>query len=104
MHELKEPRGQVSVFDYAGDDARAAVLALGDPLAVFILMLRVGLVVPEPGGFQVKERLRRIVDVAAGSASGRIVSTLEGGYELRSLGRCVEAHVRVLMGLAGAGY
>jgi acetoin utilization deacetylase AcuC-like enzyme len=41
----------------------------------------------------------QIVDVAAVSASGRIVSVLEGGYELDSLARCVEAHVRVLMGL-----
>ena len=40
----------------------------------------------------------RIVDVASRFASGRIVSTLEGGYELRSLARCVEAHVRILMG------
>ena len=41
----------------------------------------------------------RIVDLASASASGRIVSTLEGGYELRSLARCVETHVRILMGI-----
>ena len=41
----------------------------------------------------------QIVTAAADSASGRIVSTLEGGYELRSLARCVEAHIRVLMGV-----
>lgn len=41
----------------------------------------------------------QIVDIASSSASGRIVSTLEGGYELKSLARCVETHVRVLMGL-----
>lgn len=41
----------------------------------------------------------RIVEVARNSASGRIVSALEGGYELRSLARCAEMHVRVLMGL-----
>ena len=41
----------------------------------------------------------RIVDVANQSASGRIVSVLEGGYELKSLARCVETHIRVLMGL-----
>ena len=39
----------------------------------------------------------RIVEVANQYASGRIVSVLEGGYELKSLARCVEAHVRVLM-------
>jgi acetoin utilization deacetylase AcuC-like enzyme len=41
----------------------------------------------------------RIVEVANQSASGRIISSLEGGYELKSLARCVDAHVRVLMGL-----
>ncbi len=40
----------------------------------------------------------QIVEVARRSASGRIVSTLEGGYELRSLARCVESHIRVLVG------
>jgi len=42
----------------------------------------------------------QIVDVAEASASGRIISALEGGYELNSLARCVESHVRVLMGLS----
>ncbi len=41
----------------------------------------------------------QIVEMAAKSASGRIVSVLEGGYELNSLARCAEMHVRVLMGL-----
>jgi len=41
----------------------------------------------------------QIVEVAAKSAAGRIVSVLEGGYELHSLARCAELHVRVLMGL-----
>jgi len=42
----------------------------------------------------------QIMRVAGDSASGRIVSVLEGGYELNSLARCVETHVRVLMGLS----
>lgn len=41
----------------------------------------------------------QIVEVALKSASGRIASTLEGGYEVNSLARCVESHIRVLMGL-----
>jgi acetoin utilization deacetylase AcuC-like enzyme len=41
----------------------------------------------------------QIMAAATGPASGRIVSVLEGGYELHSLGRCVAAHVRLLMGL-----
>ena len=44
----------------------------------------------------VTEEMVRIADI---SASGRIVSALEGGYELHSLARCTEAHIRVLMGL-----
>jgi acetoin utilization deacetylase AcuC-like enzyme len=42
------------------------------------------------------EQIVRIADV---SASGRIVSVLEGGYELQSLARCVDTHLRVLMDL-----
>jgi acetoin utilization deacetylase AcuC-like enzyme len=41
----------------------------------------------------------QIVQVANESADGRVVSLLEGGYEFDSLARCVDAHVRVLMGL-----
>jgi acetoin utilization deacetylase AcuC-like enzyme len=41
----------------------------------------------------------RIFEVAGRSASGRIVSTLEGGYDYKSLSRCVELHLRVLMSL-----
>ena len=41
----------------------------------------------------------QIVDVAAKFSRNRIVSALEGGYEHNSLARCVETHVRVLMGL-----
>ena len=44
----------------------------------------------------VTEEMVRIADI---SASGRIVSALEGGYELHSLARCAESHIRVLMGL-----
>ena len=43
---------------------------------------------------------QKLAQIAADSASGRIVSVLEGGYELNSLARCVEAHLRVLMGLS----
>jgi acetoin utilization deacetylase AcuC-like enzyme len=41
----------------------------------------------------------KLVRIAERSASKRIVSTLEGGYELHSLARCTELHLRVLMGL-----
>jgi len=39
---------------------------------------------------------QQLKDVARTHAKGRIVSSLEGGYNLRALGRSVEAHVRVL--------
>ncbi len=38
----------------------------------------------------------RIMEVAKRHAKGRIVSCLEGGYDLSSLARSVEAHLRVL--------
>ena len=39
---------------------------------------------------------QRIKDIAQRFAKGRIVSCLEGGYNLNALARSVEAHVRVL--------
>jgi len=41
----------------------------------------------------------KLKEVAARHAQGRIVSSLEGGYNLDALGRSVEAHVRVLADL-----
>ncbi len=40
---------------------------------------------------------RAICEVAEARAGGRVVSTLEGGYDLEALGQSVAAHVRVLM-------
>jgi acetoin utilization deacetylase AcuC-like enzyme len=42
---------------------------------------------------------QQLKDVAARHAKGRMVSCLEGGYNLDALARSVEAHVRVLAGL-----
>ena len=39
----------------------------------------------------------RLLEIAASHAGGRLVSVLEGGYDLAALGRCVAAHLRVLM-------
>ena len=41
----------------------------------------------------------QVKEIAKKYASGRIVSTLEGGYNLSALGRSVEAHLRVLAGV-----
>jgi acetoin utilization deacetylase AcuC-like enzyme len=41
---------------------------------------------------------REIVDVAAKCCGGRVVSTLEGGYDLQALASSAAAHVRALMG------
>jgi acetoin utilization deacetylase AcuC-like enzyme len=40
----------------------------------------------------------KLMDVAHRHAKGRVVSTLEGGYNTEALGRCVVEHVRVLAG------
>jgi acetoin utilization deacetylase AcuC-like enzyme len=40
----------------------------------------------------------KLVEVADRHAEGRVVSTLEGGYNTDALGRCVVEHVRILAG------
>jgi len=42
---------------------------------------------------------KRIKEVAKRHSKGRIVSCLEGGYNLDALAQCVEAHIRVLADL-----
>jgi acetoin utilization deacetylase AcuC-like enzyme len=39
-----------------------------------------------------------LLDVAARHAGGRVVSSLEGGYNVRALGRCVAEHVATMLG------
>jgi acetoin utilization deacetylase AcuC-like enzyme len=41
---------------------------------------------------------RKLLDVACSSAGGRVVSVLEGGYDLQGLKESVAAHVTALMG------
>jgi acetoin utilization deacetylase AcuC-like enzyme len=41
---------------------------------------------------------RQLLDVADRCCGGRVVSTLEGGYDLQALGASAAAHVRALMG------
>jgi acetoin utilization deacetylase AcuC-like enzyme len=41
----------------------------------------------------------QVMAVAREHAGGRVISVLEGGYDLAALGRSVTAHVRALMGL-----
>ena len=40
----------------------------------------------------------KLMDVADRSAGGRVVSVLEGGYDLQGLSESVAAHVTALMG------
>jgi acetoin utilization deacetylase AcuC-like enzyme len=40
---------------------------------------------------------RALMDVANRHAKGRVVSALEGGYDLDALGRSAAAHVEALM-------
>lgn len=44
------------------------------------------------------ETTKRLMDVADKKCGGRVVSLLEGGYDLEGLGRSVAAHVQALMG------
>ncbi len=41
---------------------------------------------------------QRICEQADASAEGRVVSSLEGGYELHALARSVEAHLKAMLG------
>ncbi|UCB53219.1 MAG: histone deacetylase [Candidatus Zixiibacteriota bacterium] len=70
------------IFISAGFDAHQ-----DDPLASISL---------SESGF--KKLTQVIVKLAAKSCEGRLVSVLEGGYNLRSLSISVEKHIRVLMG------
>jgi acetoin utilization deacetylase AcuC-like enzyme len=40
---------------------------------------------------------RKIMDIADKTAQGRVVSVLEGGYDLEGLSKSVDAHVIALM-------
>ena len=41
---------------------------------------------------------RQVMAVAQRHCQGRVISCLEGGYELSALGRSAAAHVKVLIG------
>lgn len=45
----------------------------------------------------------RILEVAASPAAGRVVSTLEGGYDLDALADCAAAHVGALLAAGASG-
>ena len=47
-------------------------------------------------GYQAMGRL--LLDLAQQTASGRVVTVLEGGYNLQVLADCVEDHLRLLLG------
>ncbi len=44
-----------------------------------------------------EELTRRVKNVAEIHAKGRLVSVLEGGYNLKALGESVQTHIQVLM-------
>ena len=46
---------------------------------------------------------RRLAELAGGHAAGRLVSLLEGGYDLGALGRSARAHVEALGAVAAGG-
>ncbi|RED52503.1 histone deacetylase family protein [Aestuariispira insulae] len=78
---LKEHRPDL-IFISAGFDAHR-----DDPLAQLALT--------DDDYFWVTQELMAVADECCG---GRIVSTLEGGYDLAALGRSAAAHIQALMG------
>jgi len=66
----------------AGFDSR-----VGDPLGLFTLR-----------DYDFADLTVLITDLAANLCAGRVVSILEGGYNLDGLARACEAHVRALLG------
>jgi acetoin utilization deacetylase AcuC-like enzyme len=46
-----------------------------------------------------REMTRLVLDLAQESAQGRLITVLEGGYNLEVLAECVEDHIRLLMGI-----
>jgi acetoin utilization deacetylase AcuC-like enzyme len=59
------------------------------------------------GGFRLRdedfaELTRMLLDLAERDCGGRVVSLLEGGYDLSGLGQAVTAHVAALAGVAPA--
>ncbi len=99
----------------AGDGSTAFRSALDDLILPRIAAFRPDLVIVS-AGFDAHRRdplgqieldeadfawaTRRVLDVAQASAEGRVVSLLEGGYDLQGLSRSVAAHVTALMGSA----
>jgi acetoin utilization deacetylase AcuC-like enzyme len=71
------------IFVSAGFDAHA-----GDPLAQLLLTVD-----------DFTWITHRIVELAQKHANGRVVSSLEGGYDLDALAACACAHVQALAGL-----
>lgn len=71
------------VFISAGFDA-----AYGDPLAGLTLA---------PDDYA--QLTRRVLEIAATHCEDRVISALEGGYDLENLADCGVAHVRALAGL-----
>jgi acetoin utilization deacetylase AcuC-like enzyme len=65
----------------AGFDSRA-----GDPLGGFLLT-----------DDDFAELTRLVMGIARSHCRGRLISSLEGGYDLRGLGSAAAAHVRTLI-------
>jgi acetoin utilization deacetylase AcuC-like enzyme len=95
----------------SGDEFRAAVseywLPALDKFQPQLLLISAGFdahIDDDMGGLALRDVdyvwvTEQLKQLAARHAQRRIVSVLEGGYELHSLGRCAAAHIKVLSGL-----
>ena len=47
-----------------------------------------------------RKMARLLLDLAQETAGGRVVTVLEGGYNLEVLEECIEDHLKMLLGIA----
>ena len=93
-----------SDFRKAVEDEWLPALRKFEPEIIYISAGFDGHIDDEMGGFSLMDSdyiwvTEEICKVADEFSQGRVISMLEGGYDLVSLGRCATEHVRVLMGL-----
>jgi len=94
---------------FGPDDFRAAITSFIQRIAAFkphLILISAGFDAHEHdplGGAKVRAldfhwATERLLEVAAQVCQGRVVSVLEGGYDVASLGECVLSHVSALAG------
>ena len=105
LRKLARPVGRLAIeFKRAVETAWLPALNRFAPRLIFVSAGFDGHAEDEMAGLMLQADdyawvTRKIVESGHAHADGRIVSVLEGGYELPALGRSAVEHVRALMGL-----